>query len=644
MTQGRQLTSVSIIYNSADNHSVQLLAQKLKTESVNVWIDYEQLVAGDALTEKLEIGLKSSQAALVCIGKNGSSEQQLIQIGMACEIRSETGLRIIPVLLPGADRKTIPSLLKELLYIDFRESVEDKGQFKNLIQALRGNEVESIELSTPFREQVVSNKIINKWAVSVGLFYKDEILVIQRADSQKSGTGLWQLPGGKINDQETPIEAAVREIDEEVGIQIDKERLKKVVELVDTWLIGDKADFITMNLFIYNVSNKQTCVSKEFKNHKWLKLSEVFNDKKRVYFGSTGRYISAIRRYKYLYIPLTEILTAVSTDSTVVLPTSLNGLSAETSQTIYEFLSILGFLSDKQAYSPSSTLTASLIKMLSEWSLTEASIFEAEGDKNWYDKVEEEWDVEQVARFREGLFDQHKNLLGLLSHKLPKALSNRNICDIIVTGHNPKNGKSYLLVRWDFLANKFQIPAKGLEDIDPDSSIDISSEEAAKYVVRERFDSRLSEMFNFKYLEKIKTSHVGAGSLGDRDGPILRNYVIAIFGAFPRQRSDKKILEMLNEINKKTLLFIDGKSVLGDAMKRALNFYVWAELDLLEGKPQQLIGKKLQGYFEIASEFGNEFFKNLKFVKLSSEIKIPIIERQNIIQREQIDMTCLKEY
>lgn len=225
-----------------------------------------------------------------------------------------------------------------------------------------------------------------------------------------------------------------------------------------------------------------------------------------------------------------------------------------------------------------------------------------------------------------------------MSYRLPKVLSNRNVCDILIVGVNPQTGKMFVLIRWDFLASKFQIPAKGLEDFDAD----LNSTEAAKFVVSERLLKDLIEKFEYRYVGKIKTSHVGAGSLGD--GPILRNFFVSVFKLEVRREQNNEVLGFLNEINQQTIRIIEKTEQLGETVKRALNYYVWAELSQLERKRNLLLGKKLQGFLEIISDLGIELFKNsLSPVILNETNKLPVIETDKIENEAQLDY-ILKEY
>ena len=60
--------------------------------------------------------------------------------------------------------------------------------------------------------------------------HKNEILLEKRSMLKKSNPGKWGICGGKINLGETPIDAALRETLEEIGVNIEKDKIKVIRE------------------------------------------------------------------------------------------------------------------------------------------------------------------------------------------------------------------------------------------------------------------------------------------------------------------------------------------------------------------------------------------------------------------------------
>lgn len=53
---------------------------------------------------------------------------------------------------------------------------------------------------------------------------EDRVLLAQRPEG-KAMAGLWEFPGGKLEDGEAPEEALMRELHEELGISVDRQDL-----------------------------------------------------------------------------------------------------------------------------------------------------------------------------------------------------------------------------------------------------------------------------------------------------------------------------------------------------------------------------------------------------------------------------------
>lgn len=96
----------------------------------------------------------------------------------------------------------------------------------------------------------------------------DKVFATQRGYGEfKDG---WEFPGGKIDKGETPDEALVREIKEELDTEIE------VINLLDT-IEYDYPNFhLSMDCFICKIRSG-TLVLKEHESAKWLTKEELYS-------------------------------------------------------------------------------------------------------------------------------------------------------------------------------------------------------------------------------------------------------------------------------------------------------------------------------------------------------------------------------
>ncbi len=66
------------------------------------------------------------------------------------------------------------------------------------------------------------------WVSAAALVSGDGKILLQRRPPDKPMAGLWEFPGGKVEANESPEEALVRELREELGIEVEQDTLVPV--------------------------------------------------------------------------------------------------------------------------------------------------------------------------------------------------------------------------------------------------------------------------------------------------------------------------------------------------------------------------------------------------------------------------------
>ena len=62
------------------------------------------------------------------------------------------------------------------------------------------------------------------YVVAAALINKDGLIMLAQRPEGKSMAGLWEFPGGKIEENETPEQALARELEEELDAELAKMR------------------------------------------------------------------------------------------------------------------------------------------------------------------------------------------------------------------------------------------------------------------------------------------------------------------------------------------------------------------------------------------------------------------------------------
>jgi hypothetical protein len=133
-----------ISYRKLYENEAQLLANRLKNDKLKVWIDLWEIKPGDKWQEISLQALNLTRAVLVLIGPEGigpygqTEELKIVQ-------RSKV-TRIIPVLLPRTSPEIVPSSLKDLIWANFKNGLDDESTYRSLVAGIYGeNPVSSVD-------------------------------------------------------------------------------------------------------------------------------------------------------------------------------------------------------------------------------------------------------------------------------------------------------------------------------------------------------------------------------------------------------------------------------------------------------------------------------------------------------------------
>ena len=130
---------VFLSHSHEDAEYVEKVAQRLEDESsFRVWLDKWVLTPGIPWQQGIATGLNKTHCCAVFLGKTVPKGWFRNEIERALNRQAEEeGFRVLAVLLPGSDEKTINQFVSLRTWVDFRNGIDNEHEFHKLTCAIK---------------------------------------------------------------------------------------------------------------------------------------------------------------------------------------------------------------------------------------------------------------------------------------------------------------------------------------------------------------------------------------------------------------------------------------------------------------------------------------------------------------------------
>lgn len=105
--------------------------------------------------------------------------------------------------------------------------------------------------------------------VVAGILKKNDKIMIARKREGKPLAGMWEFPGGKIEEGETPEESLVRELMEEMKIKV------KVLDYVDESIYDYGDNVVSLKGYVVQIEEGEIVLSDHDK-YEWVSPEEAY--------------------------------------------------------------------------------------------------------------------------------------------------------------------------------------------------------------------------------------------------------------------------------------------------------------------------------------------------------------------------------
>jgi WD40 repeat protein/energy-coupling factor transporter ATP-binding protein EcfA2 len=132
---------IFLSHSGADTQAAAHLAQIIRRNGFNVWMDQDNLQPGEHWMPTIEEAISGASAMVVYVGSLGiqSWVDREVRLGLVHNTNNRENFRFIPVLGEGADPAKLPPFVQQHQYVDLRDGRHSTEQIQRLLGILRGS-------------------------------------------------------------------------------------------------------------------------------------------------------------------------------------------------------------------------------------------------------------------------------------------------------------------------------------------------------------------------------------------------------------------------------------------------------------------------------------------------------------------------
>lgn len=129
---------VFISHSSKDHDFVLLLAERLKKDGIDVWVDEWELKAGDSILERINEGLENSSFLTIVFSEHSTHSDWVLRELNSTLMRQLTqkDVKILPILLE-VKSKELPPLLSDIYAVKFSRDSLNETEYRKLVMPIK---------------------------------------------------------------------------------------------------------------------------------------------------------------------------------------------------------------------------------------------------------------------------------------------------------------------------------------------------------------------------------------------------------------------------------------------------------------------------------------------------------------------------